>query len=76
MNPRPQRPERCALARLRYSPKAKNYKLICRICPADAQFFMVILPEEKGRGAVECGYFLAIIIIPKIFNLQSENIPA
>ena len=34
LNPRPQRPERCALARLRYSPKLSNYRLIARICPA------------------------------------------
>lgn len=34
LNPRPQRPERCALARLRYSPKAFNYKLTFPICPA------------------------------------------
>lgn len=41
MNPRPQRPERCALARLRYSPKAKNYRLIGRICPARILFVAV-----------------------------------
>ena len=34
LNPRPQRPERCALARLRYSPEASNYKLSSLICPA------------------------------------------
>ena len=46
LNPRPQRPERCALARLRYSPKPMNYKLIKAVCPASAVVNHIVISHN------------------------------
>jgi hypothetical protein len=43
LNPRPQRPERCALARLRYSPEEKKYYI--RNVPNFEALFL-----KKGSG--------------------------